>query len=379
MRLRAVASTRGRRAAHDAALALARERRRACERYVDERRRAGRPAPSRRGRRRPRLLAARCGSARSPSQDLHDDRALGGLVRARRRARGRARRRCSARSTASTSGSATPTSQARVLAMRVEVEAREGGPARRSDAIYRLAALRLACARRRSTRACGLLRTALDIDPQLERAEETLKRALESTRPREAARPLRARRAPARARARPRRRARACVRACRAGDVETVREAVEIAVRIGDAAAGGVAPRAVRRRRADGGEQNVGEPRVGAGRARRAARGGGRRPARRGAEAGAARIAEPDVARQARVRGRAARGGPAGRPARSPPRRTRRSTARPGRPRGVGAARRGLPAAWATRQKLADLLARSSTTSTTSRERAAFASSGCAR
>jgi hypothetical protein len=66
--------------------------------------------------------------------------------------------------------------QARILAMRVEVEAMEGGPRAASDAIYRLAALRLGSAATLDE-GVEMMQTALDLDPQLDRAEEALRRA----------------------------------------------------------------------------------------------------------------------------------------------------------------------------------------------------------
>jgi tetratricopeptide (TPR) repeat protein len=125
--------------------------------------------------------------------------------------------------------------QARVLAMRVEVEAMEGGPRAASDAIYRLAALRLDSA---DTLDDGveMMQSALDLDPQLDRAEQALRRAVELG-------PTHRRlldlyeyvgRQPGHERA--------LFHALELrsrlpnGDVGTVREAVEIAVRIGDPA-----------------------------------------------------------------------------------------------------------------------------------------------
>ncbi|HEY8040235.1 MAG TPA: tetratricopeptide repeat protein, partial [Polyangiaceae bacterium] len=125
--------------------------------------------------------------------------------------------------------------QARVLAMRVEVEALDGGPRAASDAIYRLAALRLSS---QDTLDDGveMMQTALDLDPQLDRAEEALRRAV-------ALDPAHRRlvdlyeyigRQPGHERA--------LVDALRlrsqlpGGDVDTVREAVDVAVRIGDPA-----------------------------------------------------------------------------------------------------------------------------------------------
>ncbi len=64
-----------------------------------------------------------------------------------------------------------------LLALRVEMETLEGGPRAASDAVYRLAALRLAS---EATLESGveMIEKALDIDPQLERAGDLLRRAL---------------------------------------------------------------------------------------------------------------------------------------------------------------------------------------------------------
>jgi tetratricopeptide (TPR) repeat protein len=125
--------------------------------------------------------------------------------------------------------------QARVLAMRVEVEAMEGGPRAASDAIYRLAALRLASTETLDD-GVEMMQTALDLDPQLDRAEQALKHAVELG-------PTHRRlldlyeyvgRQPGHEHA--------LFHALElrsrlpGGDVATVREAVEIAVRIGDPA-----------------------------------------------------------------------------------------------------------------------------------------------
>jgi tetratricopeptide (TPR) repeat protein len=68
--------------------------------------------------------------------------------------------------------------QGRVLAMRVEVEAADGGPRAASDAVYRLAALRLTT---RATLDDGIemMRTALDLEPALDRAEQALRKAVD--------------------------------------------------------------------------------------------------------------------------------------------------------------------------------------------------------
>jgi tetratricopeptide (TPR) repeat protein len=128
-----------------------------------------------------------------------------------------------------------PDKQARVLAMRVEVEGLDGGPRAASDAIYRLASVRLASSAT-VDEGCEMLRTALEIDPQLDRAEEALRRAVSI--------------APQHLRlidlyehvGRQPGHERALVHALvlRAelpgAEVPTLREAVEVAVRIGDAA-----------------------------------------------------------------------------------------------------------------------------------------------
>jgi Tfp pilus assembly protein PilF len=67
--------------------------------------------------------------------------------------------------------------QALVLTMRIEVEGREGGPRSASDATYRLAALRLT-SRETFDEGVEMMHTALDLDPQLERAEGALRRAV---------------------------------------------------------------------------------------------------------------------------------------------------------------------------------------------------------
>ncbi|MDP9000546.1 MAG: tetratricopeptide repeat protein, partial [Myxococcota bacterium] len=67
--------------------------------------------------------------------------------------------------------------QARALSMLVEVETRAGGPRAATDATYRLAALRLA-ARETFDEGVDMMRAALAIDPQLDRAEAALRRAV---------------------------------------------------------------------------------------------------------------------------------------------------------------------------------------------------------
>lgn len=68
--------------------------------------------------------------------------------------------------------------QARILAMRAEVDAQVEGAQAAGDSFYRLAALRLSA---RSTFDVGvdLLRRALELDPQFDRAEGILRKALE--------------------------------------------------------------------------------------------------------------------------------------------------------------------------------------------------------
>jgi tetratricopeptide (TPR) repeat protein len=68
--------------------------------------------------------------------------------------------------------------QGRVLAMRVEVEAMEGGPRAASDAIYRLAALRLASPKTLDE-GVEMMQSALDLEPDLDRAEAALRKAVE--------------------------------------------------------------------------------------------------------------------------------------------------------------------------------------------------------
>jgi golgin subfamily B member 1 len=125
--------------------------------------------------------------------------------------------------------------QARVLAMRVEAESLEGGPRAACDAIYRLAVLRLA-SRHTLDEGAEMMRTAVALDPQLDRAEQALRRALELD--------------PAHLRlldlyehvGRQPGHERTLVDALRlraqlpGGDFGTVREAVEVAMRIGDVA-----------------------------------------------------------------------------------------------------------------------------------------------
>ncbi len=125
--------------------------------------------------------------------------------------------------------------QARILGLSIEAGALEGGPQAASEALYRLATLRLGSAQTLDDGA-ELLQTALDLDPQLERATEALRKAV-------AIDPRRGRlldlyervgRNPGHERA--------LVEALRlraqlpGADVATVREAVEVAIRIDDGA-----------------------------------------------------------------------------------------------------------------------------------------------
>ncbi len=125
--------------------------------------------------------------------------------------------------------------QARVLSLYVEAQTREGGASAASDATYRLAALRLA-SRETLDDGAEMLRGALDVDPQYDRAVEILRRALALY---SGHRPLielyeRVGRQPGHERA--------LVDALTlraslpGGDVATVREAVDVAMQIGDAA-----------------------------------------------------------------------------------------------------------------------------------------------
>jgi tetratricopeptide (TPR) repeat protein len=125
--------------------------------------------------------------------------------------------------------------QGALLAMRVEVEALEGGPRAASDAIYRLAALRLGSAQTLDE-GVEMMRTALDLDPQLDRAEQAIRRAvaIDPTHRRLVELFEHVGRQPGHERA--------LVEALNlrarlpGSDSETVREAVEVAMRIGDQA-----------------------------------------------------------------------------------------------------------------------------------------------
>jgi tetratricopeptide (TPR) repeat protein len=66
--------------------------------------------------------------------------------------------------------------RARILAMRIEAETEQGGPWAAIDAIYRLAALRLA-GKSTMDEGARMLENALDIEPRLDLAEEALRRA----------------------------------------------------------------------------------------------------------------------------------------------------------------------------------------------------------
>jgi tetratricopeptide (TPR) repeat protein len=123
--------------------------------------------------------------------------------------------------------------QGALLAMRVEVEALEGGPRAASDAIYRLAALRLGSAQTLDE-GVEMMRTALDLDPQLDRAEQAIRRAvaIDPTHRRLVDLFEHVGRQPGHERA--------LVEALNlrsrlpGSDADTVREAVEVAMRIGD-------------------------------------------------------------------------------------------------------------------------------------------------
>ncbi len=125
--------------------------------------------------------------------------------------------------------------QARVLALYVEAQTLQGGPQAASEAIYRLAALRLASPLTLDEGA-QLMGDALQLDPQYDRAGETLRRALEiePTHRRLIDLYERVGRQPGHERA--------LVDALRlraglpGSDIDTVREAVDVAIRIGDTA-----------------------------------------------------------------------------------------------------------------------------------------------
>jgi tetratricopeptide (TPR) repeat protein len=125
--------------------------------------------------------------------------------------------------------------QAEVLALRVEAELLEGGPPAANDAVYRLAALRLGS---RETFEAGveMIEKALDLDPQPERAADLLRRAaaIDPTHARLLDLYERVGRLPGQERA--------LVDALRlrtelpGSSVETVREGVDVATRLGDGA-----------------------------------------------------------------------------------------------------------------------------------------------
>ncbi len=125
--------------------------------------------------------------------------------------------------------------QARVLSMRIEVERRESGPRAASDAMYRLAALRLA-SKETLDEGVQMMREALELDPQLDRAEQALRRAVAMDPTRSLVLDLyeHVGRCPGHEHA--------LVDALKlrselpGADASTLREAVEVAVRIGDAA-----------------------------------------------------------------------------------------------------------------------------------------------
>jgi thioredoxin-like negative regulator of GroEL len=126
--------------------------------------------------------------------------------------------------------------RARVLSMRIEADAIEGGPGAASQAMYALAALRLSSV---GTLDDGvqILRSALDLDPRFDRAAEFLAKAaaLDPTNRRVLELYEAVARQPGQERA--------LVEAlglrsqlAGGGDVDALREAVEVAVRIGDVA-----------------------------------------------------------------------------------------------------------------------------------------------
>ncbi len=152
-----------------------------------------------------------------------------------------------------------PSRQARVLAMRVEVEAAEGGRAAASDAIYRLAELRLA-SRAAFDEGVELMQTALDLAPDFDRARTILEKAVAIDSKHAGLVELyeRVGRQPGQERA--------LADALRlrselpGSGVETVREAVEVAKRIGDGAlAQSLLARFVEARTANPAGQNIAE------------------------------------------------------------------------------------------------------------------------
>jgi tetratricopeptide (TPR) repeat protein len=186
--------------------------------------------------------------------------------------------------------------QGRVLAMRVEVEAMEGGPRAASDAIYRLAALRLASPKTLDE-GVEMMQSALDLEPDLDRAEAALRKAVEV--------------GPGHRRAvdlyefvgRHPGHERALLHALElrsrlpGADIDTVKEAVEVAVRIGEPAlAESLLERFVESE--ESASQNVGNLAwaLGALASLREAAGDIRRAV--DLKKGAARIADPEIARK---------------------------------------------------------------------------------
>lgn len=121
--------------------------------------------------------------------------------------------------------------RARILAMRIEAETAQGGPRAAIDAVYRLAALRLAAAPTLDEGA-RMLESALDLEPRLDLAEEALRKAaaIDPTNQKLIALYERVGREPGHERA--------LVEALElrsrlpGADIDTVREAVETAMRI---------------------------------------------------------------------------------------------------------------------------------------------------
>ena len=336
------------------------------------------------GRRRPRRasLLVRLGAV--AEQDLHDDAPVGGALRARASSSACALPRCCAPSTASTSGCGDADKQARVLwRCASRSRPRRAGRARpraTPSTAWRRCAWRRGRRSTRASRCCAAPSTSIR---SYDRAEQASCAARSSwTRPTRRLLDLyeRVGRA-AGARARAHRRPATCGRSCPAADVATVREAVESAVqhrrpRAGRVRCSSASSRASRRAR------RTWQPGVGPGRPRDRCR---RRRAtcaqRRRAEEGGRARRRAGGGAQARLRGGAASRRTSWTTSRWPRRRTRRCAPRdPGGPGGLGAARRRVPAPWASHRKLADLLgARRGLRRRRRRARAASASSACAR
>ncbi len=231
MRLRAVAMDPRSVAGHEAALALARSVGEV-RRYVDEAGALVAPAISGGDAPLACALLARLGAV--AESDLRDDRRAAALYeRAVELGHRSAELLRALDSLYGRLGDVDK--QARVLSLYVEAQTREGGASAASDATYRLAALRLA-SKETLDEGAEMLRGALDVDPQYDRAVEILRRALALYPGHRLLIDLyeRVGREPGYERA--------LVDALTlraslpGGDAATVREAVDVAMRIGDAA-----------------------------------------------------------------------------------------------------------------------------------------------